>query len=124
MGGSPVRGQRPISTAIVMYIVLMVGASKGAWATGGARLIEAINLKVSPESGSFPQEYHRLGSVTYFRATTPANGMELWRTDGTTAGTWLLKDIWPGVQGSLRGSPAVNMIGLGSVALFVANDGV
>src|SRR5262249_11096235 len=44
------------------------------------------------------------GSATspgYFAATTVANGRELWKTDGTSAGTVLVKDILSGVPGSM-----------------------
>lgn len=40
------------------------------------------------------------GGYLYFRATTTAHGTELWRTDGTTAGTELFLDFEPGVGGS------------------------
>src|SRR4051794_17441750 len=33
-----------------------------------------------------------LGDTLLFTATTPATGMELWKTDGTAAGTVLVKD--------------------------------
>src|SRR4051794_33901280 len=36
------------------------------------------------------------GGVLYFPAKDPAHGMELWRTDGTTAGTYRMTDICPG----------------------------
>lgn len=41
-----------------------------------------------------------LGSKTYFAASTAASGIELWVTDGTSAGTKMLKDIDPGPNGS------------------------
>ena len=55
-----------------------------------------------------------------FQATDGTNGFELWTTDGTAAGTSLLKDIRTGGNGS---SPAyITSLGNGS-ALFQANDG-
>jgi len=39
-------------------------------------------------------------NILYFGQYDAANGNELWRTDGTTAGTFLLKDIKPGSGGS------------------------
>ena len=36
----------------------------------------------------------------YFPATTVANGMELWSSDGTAAGTQLVADVNPGPTGS------------------------
>ena len=57
-------------------------------------------------------------SIWYFRATTLAEGAELWRSDGTAAGTWLVADIWPGGTGSNPGSLAA----LGSELLFSAEQ--
>jgi ELWxxDGT repeat protein len=45
-------------------------------------------------------ELTRAGELLYFRAETPANGAELFATDGTVAGTRLVKDIVPGASGS------------------------
>ena len=36
------------------------------------------------------------GDVLYFHGETPEAGVELWRTDGTAAGTFMLRDIEPG----------------------------
>lgn len=37
-----------------------------------------------------------LGATLYFQASNPATGRELWKSDGTNAGTVLVKDIVPG----------------------------
>jgi ELWxxDGT repeat protein len=42
----------------------------------------------------------RTGGTTFFVADTPSTGTELWKTDGTEAGTVLVKDIRPGLLGS------------------------
>jgi ELWxxDGT repeat protein len=41
-------------------------------------------------------EFTILGDRLYFRAWDPAHGFELWRTDGTPAGTALVRDLSPG----------------------------
>jgi ELWxxDGT repeat protein len=68
-----------------------------------------------------------LGGFFYFFASDGAPGAfgrELWRTDGTTAGTTLVKDIRPGSEDSsdLIRSPLLTVVG--SRIYFVANDGV
>jgi ELWxxDGT repeat protein len=52
-------------------------------------LVKDINLL--PRS-SFPREFVAIGNVVYFTAGNSVNGYELWRSDGTTAGTVLVKD--------------------------------
>jgi ELWxxDGT repeat protein len=42
-----------------------------------------------------------IDGVAYFRGSDDAHGQELWRTDGTAAGTRLVADIIPGPVGSM-----------------------
>jgi ELWxxDGT repeat protein len=56
----------------------------------------------------------------YFSANGTDNNTELWRTDGTTAGTTLFKEINPGANGSFPMDFFVN----GDKLYFDANDGV
>jgi len=114
--------------ALVTAGLLCVGSP--AAADGPARLVADINRTKSYEMDSAPEQYHRLGDLTLFLAWTPDTGWEIWRTDGTEAGTFLLEDIWPGPssgavftspdEGSMPFDPAV----ANGLAFFVANDGV
>lgn len=45
-----------------------------------------------------------LGDKLVFTGSTPATGSEVYITDGTNAGTTLVKDILPGTRGSLPGA--------------------
>jgi ELWxxDGT repeat protein len=49
---------------------------------------------------SFPTELVALGGQVLFRALDPSLAFELFITDGTAAGTHLLKDIYPGINSS------------------------
>jgi ELWxxDGT repeat protein len=53
------------------------------------------------------------------------NGQELWRTDGTADGTYLVKDINPELDGAppLSSVPTL-LVNLDGTLLFYANDGV
>ncbi len=62
------------------------------------------------------------GGVVLFRATTGATGSELWRTDGTEAGTMMVKDIRPGL-GATSGSGGPRVVFNGRL-FFLADDGV
>ncbi|MBI5542779.1 MAG: hypothetical protein HY901_02745 [Deltaproteobacteria bacterium] len=61
-----------------------------------------------------------LGEISYFAADNGIDGRELWRTDGTAAGTWFVKDVLPGAGSS---SPR-GLCALGSTLFFNADDGV
>ncbi len=56
----------------------------------------------------------------FFAALDPATGVELWSSDGTTAGTKLFKDINPGLDGASIGQLLV----ANNVLYFAAQDGV
>ena len=44
--------------------------------------------------------YAVLNNIMYFSANDGINGAELWRSDGTASGTFMVKDIEPGINGS------------------------
>ena len=63
------------------------------------------------------------GDLVYFLEEDGVRGRELWRSDGTALGTFLVRDLCPGSCGS-RTSWIGLMAALGDELLFVANDGV
>ncbi|MBZ4329918.1 HYR domain-containing protein [Corallococcus sp. AS-1-12] len=61
--------------------------------------------------------FGKVGSQLLFGWTTTAEGTELWRTDGTAAGTVLVKDLVPGTESS---NPTRGTL-LGESVYFLAN---
>ncbi|MEO8195696.1 MAG: ELWxxDGT repeat protein [Thermoanaerobaculia bacterium] len=71
---------------------------------------------------SLPQAL-AVGGLLYFFEDDGVHGRELWRSDGTALGTFLVLDICKGSCGS-RNSWQGLFADLGGTLLFVANDGV
>lgn len=75
------------------------------WITQGTPETTRLVRDILPGSESSRPADLRLdlsgaGPAAYFAATAPESGRELWRTDGTEAGTVLVQDIVPGRDSS------------------------
>ena len=78
-----------------------------------------ILLDFVPGTGnSGPFAFVVMNGIAYFRATDGTNGIELMRSNGTLAGTALVKDIMPGTGSSSPGPFAV----LNNRLYFFATD--
>jgi ELWxxDGT repeat protein len=108
----------------VLYFVNDDGIhGKELWsvtATGLPSMVADINPGAG---GSNPAELTVLNGVLYFSASDGngqgSHGTELWRSDGTAAGTYMVADINPGNQGS---DPHGLTVSNGSL-YFAATDG-
>src|SRR5687768_5081770 len=65
--------------------------------------VMVADLYTAPAS-SDPKYIADVGGTAYFSAVSPGTGAELWKSDGTAAGTVLVEDIAPGVFGSAPAS--------------------
>jgi ELWxxDGT repeat protein len=114
-----------------------------AWGKVGNKLI--ISMAASSQTSLYasdgtPNKATKISSVITVRAATDIGGGrglffgrakqlkdpfgdELWITDGTTAGTHLVKDIYPGRFPSWSGGEAPTRIGDGGLVVFSARDG-
>jgi ELWxxDGT repeat protein len=68
---------------------------------GGTQLLKDINPSLTFPRSSDPEYFKAVGEDrVIFIADDKIHGKELWVTDGTAAGTQLLRDITPGSDGS------------------------
>lgn len=87
--------------------------------TAGTFLIKDINPGTGDSSINSSSAFARLNSTqVLFTANDGTHGVELWVTDGTTAGTNMVKDIFPGITNSSLGKFAV----LNNKAYFAAKS--
>jgi ELWxxDGT repeat protein len=67
---------------------------------GGTLLVKDINPGSTAGIGSSWTGFCAIGNTIYFTADDGSSGSELWKSDGTTAGTVRVADITPGPAGS------------------------
>lgn len=89
--------------------------------SGGTVMVKDIN----PNAGDSYDEssganFLDNNGILYFTANDGTNGMELWKTDGSSTGTVMIKDINPTDGGS--SSPS-NLTAYGTSVIFSADDG-
>ncbi|WP_301337667.1 ELWxxDGT repeat protein, partial [Microcystis aeruginosa] len=96
------------------------------WKSDGTAAGTVLVRDIRPGSyGSYsysssPGNLTVVGNTLFFTANDNVNGTELWKSDGTEAGTVLVKDIFPGSSYS----PPRNLTAVGSTLYFTANDDV
>jgi ELWxxDGT repeat protein len=78
---------------------------------------------INPAGDSRPDDFIGVGPTLFFTAETQALGRELWQTDGTAAGTVLVRDINPGGGWSVPGDGNRVMKVVNGTLFFAANDG-
>ncbi len=98
---------------------------RGLWRSdgtaSGTRLLKAIDPPHSDTSGDnyLEPQLTPVGGQLFFRANDGVHGTELWKTDGTAAGTAMVRDIAPGP----RHSHLDDLTAAGGKLYFGANDG-
>jgi ELWxxDGT repeat protein len=82
-------------------------------------LVKDINTRTERGGSSRPSQLCNVNGTLFFVSNDGVNGPELWKTDGTAAGTVMVKDIYPGMGG--RGPS--NLTNVNGTLFFSANDG-
>jgi ELWxxDGT repeat protein len=99
------------------------------WKSDGTAAGTVLVKDIAPKDGTYPSSYPSnmtvLGHRVLFRANDDAHGYELWKSDGSRAGTVLVKDInrresMPDHPGSWPSS----LTAVGGRLFFSANDEV
>jgi ELWxxDGT repeat protein len=93
--------------------------------TAGTVLVKDVNPVVTEEGpiGSFPDAGMSADGVAYFYAYDSDHGREPWRSDGTAAGTYMLKDVYPGPISSDRCQGNLAPVAFNGKVYFQRNDG-
>ena len=111
--GSPMSVKRMLPAAIALLLIAAIPARANGVPTW--TLVD----RIPGSAGSMTYAAGALGDYLYFQQSDATNGGELWRTDGTAAGTTLVKDI---NSGSSWSYPS-NFTLFGGYLYFSADDG-
>jgi len=115
-----------VASVLLASLVLLAAHGTPARAQAPAELVRDINTQLVPFDLD-PVGIVPVGDGVFFVANQLTLGQELWRSDGTAAGTVLVKDIYPGLGSSypffyLRLAPQ-KPLSVGDTWLFAADDG-
>jgi len=99
-------------------LLAVAGIAGGAQASPPAFLVADLATGTAPALPSGPWWTTIFQGVAYFEACQATTGCDLWRSDGTTAGSWRVKDLGVGTGASVAGSGFVEMGG----ALYFATE--
>ena len=100
----------------------------------GTRMVKDINPRLRPcaaskgacrgqGASSLPSLLTASGRTLYFTADDGVHGVELWRSDGTSRGTRMVKDITPGTGSPFLGVSR-ELTDVAGVLFFVVGDSV
>jgi ELWxxDGT repeat protein len=120
-GRSASSGPAPTDYGTELYVVDNV--------THTAHLV--ADILNGPDSGVTDPNFITVDNILYFQASDGVNGNELWRTDGTPDGTYMVKNIGPGASDGVSAETAsvdrerpIEFVALNNILYFMADDGV
>ncbi|MCA9217463.1 MAG: hypothetical protein KDB27_30555 [Planctomycetales bacterium] len=112
----------------LFFVATDNAAGRELWKTDGTAAGTVLVKNIFTDSAygfpnsSNPENLTAVGNTLFFTANNGTSGRELWKSDGTAAGTVLVKDIWPdstdGIPNNASPSELTNFNG---TLLFVAS---
>lgn len=90
----------------------------------GTVLVKDIYVATGTTNSSSPRGLTNANGTLFFFAYTVSTGVELWRSDGTAAGTVLVRDVRPGQSSAYDTSAGHWIVAVGSTVFFAADDGI
>jgi trimeric autotransporter adhesin len=89
-------------------------------------MIKDINQNINSLNGILPDfkgPFETIGNSLFFPGTDGIHGVELWRSDGTNAGTHMVIDLYTGIQDGLSSKAKIHADPLNSKVYFEGTDG-
>ncbi|MBI4931800.1 MAG: T9SS type A sorting domain-containing protein [Bacteroidetes bacterium] len=88
--------------------------------SGGTVMLKDIYAGVNSSYSGSSDGIININGTLFFIAQDGINGVELWKSNRTTGGTVMVKDIWPGASSSTPN----HFMNVNGTLFFWANDGV
>ena len=106
-----------MKTIIIILFVSLLFCNKTVYSQQPT-MVKDINPGTN-NSFTYQSGFTAIGSTLYFSATDGTNGLELWKSDGTNAGTIMVKDI-----NLSSSSGPKNLTNVNGTLFFTANNGI
>lgn len=113
---------RPARLLTLLTLAALLALTLPTQAAPPAMLAQDIRTTPNRERASYPRQLTVVGNLTYFTASDSRHGEGLWRTDGTAAGTMLLKDFVPGPDLKPEYTFITNLTNVNGTLFFTVRD--
>jgi ELWxxDGT repeat protein len=100
--------RRSLIAALLLALLAPAAASADRLTVRGTQVFKSVVPDLQTQFGN---ELVTFNGFVYFEANDDVHGNELWRTDGTNAGTSLVSDIYPGLPNTNSNPHRLTVVG-------------